>query len=59
MTFRKITDPVLIDDAIDAWHEGEGNGMQLHEWLGWTWEEYSDYVTHAKLPAPAGEELPR
>lgn len=29
-----------IDGAIDRWHEGEGEGLGLHEFLGMTWGEY-------------------
>lgn len=30
-----------IDDAVDAWHDGAGQGQELHEYLGMTWDEYS------------------
>lgn len=32
-----------IDDAVDAWHEG-GSNVELHEFLGFTWEEYGRWV---------------
>lgn len=32
-----------IDDAIDAWHESDSN-LELHEWLGMTWEKYRRFV---------------
>lgn len=32
-----------IDDYIDHWHENPGS-VQLHEFLGMTWEEYSLWV---------------
>lgn len=31
----------LVDAAVSAWHESR---CELHEWLGWTWEEYSAWV---------------
>lgn len=33
-----------IDDAIEAWHASEGPAGQLHEWLGWTLDEYWNWV---------------
>lgn len=41
-----------IDDAIDRWHaapEDECEGS-LHDYLGWTWEEYAAYVESRELP---------
>jgi len=37
-------DEDTINDAIDAWHNGKGYGVTLHDYLGWTWEEYAHYV---------------
>ncbi len=36
-------DDSAVDDAIDAWHEGDGK-VPLHEYLGWTREEYRAWV---------------
>lgn len=33
-----------IDDRVDEWHKGDSE-LPLHEYLGMTWEEYSDFVT--------------
>jgi hypothetical protein len=34
-----------IDDYIDFWHNGvEGENQELHEYLGMSWDEYSEYV---------------
>lgn len=33
-----------IDDLIDAWHDGAGEDQALHEYLGWTWEQYKKWV---------------
>jgi len=31
-----------IDDYIDEWHDSDlSNGIELHEYLGMTWKEYS------------------
>lgn len=30
-----------IDDYIDQWHEGEGEDLELHEFLGMSEEEYN------------------
>ncbi|MDB6001388.1 MAG: hypothetical protein JWP52_3087, partial [Rhizobacter sp.] len=30
-----------IDEFVERWHEGdEGLGLELHEYLGMTWDEY-------------------
>ncbi|WP_068059187.1 hypothetical protein [Nocardia xishanensis] len=41
-----------IDDRVDAWHNGAGGGMPLHEYLGMTWSEYAEWV---EAPGRAGE----
>ncbi|MGH7044238.1 MAG: hypothetical protein ACREFY_19200 [Acetobacteraceae bacterium] len=33
-----------IDDFISAWHDGDGGGLSLHEYLGFTWPEYQEWV---------------
>lgn len=39
-----FSDNEAIDTAIDEWHEWDNSGMELHEYLGWTWEEYAAWV---------------
>lgn len=41
-----------VDDAIDAWHDGAGPGQSLHEYLGWTWEQYAHWVQTNEIPTP-------
>ena len=38
-----------IDDYIDLWHDGDGDGKKLHEYLGMTWEEYGRWLRGARL----------
>lgn len=51
-----------VDDAVSAWHNGAGGGLELHQYLGWSWEEYSRWVSDASaiparpLPTPPTEE---
>lgn len=33
-----------IDDFIDLWHEGDGQGRPLHDFLGMTKDEYDLWV---------------
>jgi hypothetical protein len=33
-----------IDNLIDRWHNGEGGDIDLHEFLGMTYEEYQEFV---------------
>lgn len=41
-----------IENYEEAWHNGrEGKDMNLHEYLGMTWEEYSIWVTRPSILA--------
>jgi hypothetical protein len=33
-----------IDAFIEAWHDGDGAGVGLHDYLGLTWPEYQEWV---------------
>ncbi len=33
-----------VDDWIDVWHDGPDHGVELHEFLGMSWEEYRLFV---------------
>ena len=33
-----------VDDWVEAWHTGDGEGLELHEYLGMTWDEYGDWA---------------
>jgi hypothetical protein len=46
--------PDEIDNAVDAWHEGGGHGVQLHEYLGWTWEQYGHWAETGTPPDHTG-----
>lgn len=39
-----------VENAIDAWHDGAGPGLELHEYLGWTWDEYKLWVESGEVP---------
>lgn len=38
-----------IDGFVDSWHEGEETGLELHEYLGMSWEEYSVWATRPSI----------
>lgn len=39
-----------IDDYIDAWHDDDTlENVELHEYLGMTWQEYSLWVTNPNI----------
>jgi hypothetical protein len=41
----------VIMDRIDEWHHTPENGdVALHEWLGWSWDEYKRWVEASELP---------
>jgi hypothetical protein len=40
-----------VDDAVDRWHRAPGElDVPLHEYLGWTWDEYAEWVASSVLP---------
>lgn len=54
MNPAKITDPQEIDDAIERWHEGSGMDVPLHEYLGWTWDEYRAWLQDSCISPSLG-----
>lgn len=38
-----------IDDFVDDWHEDEETTLELHEYLGMSWDEYSVWVTRPSI----------
>lgn len=44
-------DQDTADDIVDAWHEHRyPDDLELHEALGWSWEEYKAWVERSELP---------
>jgi hypothetical protein len=41
-----------VDDAVERWHTGTGLGMELREYLGWSWDDYSRWVSSAEAVRP-------
>lgn len=43
-----------LDDLVEEWHNSvpidDGRYVPLHQHLGMTWEEYSEWVSHGKIP---------
>lgn len=40
-----------LNDLIDAWHDGPDTDQALHEYLGWTWEQYVTWVETDVMPS--------
>lgn len=38
-----------IDDFVEKWHEGECSDLDLHEYLGMSWEDYSIWATNPSV----------
>lgn len=34
-----------ISEKVQRWHDGEGEGLELHEWLGMSWEDYKEWAS--------------
>lgn len=40
-----------VNVKIDAWHfDGAGAGLSLHEYMGWTLEQYQKWAVTGVLP---------
>lgn len=39
-----------LDDKIQEWHEGAGQGLALHEYLGFTLDEYKEWFKTGMVP---------
>jgi len=37
-------------EQIESWHKGAGADQNLHEFLGWTWDEYARWVETGEQP---------
>ena len=42
-------DSVNIDDYIDEWHNND-SGLSLHEYLGFSWDLFADFVRSNTIP---------
>lgn len=38
-----------IDSFVDRWHEDDETTLELHEYLGMSWEEYSVWATRPSI----------
>jgi hypothetical protein len=39
-----------IAERVKLWHDSEANEVSLHEYLGWTWEDYCEWVMYGTIP---------
>lgn len=42
-------DLAWVDDAIEEWHKAEDVKVPIHEFLGFTWPEYADWVETGRI----------
>lgn len=45
---RGLCQPSYIDQEIDAWHMLDGSNEELHEFLGFSWEQWKDFLSDSK-----------
>lgn len=43
LSMRRLSEEEL-DERIDAWHNGDGDDLELHEYLGVSWQDYAAWV---------------
>jgi len=46
-----------VTAAVSAWHAGAGDGLELNEYLGWSWEQYALWVDDGVAPGEAAPPL--
>lgn len=39
-----------VERRTDAWHDGAGGTLKVHEYLGWTRAEYAQWAETGQLP---------
>lgn len=39
-----------IHGKIGEWHDRTDDGQSLHDYLGWTWEQYKTWAETGKIP---------
>ncbi len=52
LKFKQDLSDKMIRNKIAVWHNGVTgtSNQELHEWLGWSWEEYKKYVEFKTIP---------
>lgn len=50
MSNEKVTTLLEVEEKIAEWHEKTDIKMEIHEYLGWTKEEYMKYLETQELP---------
>lgn len=39
-----------VHEGVRLWHDGEGRGLELHQFLGLSWLEFRVWATYGRLP---------
>lgn len=49
-----------IDDLVELWHSDDNAfpGVDLHDFLGWTWEGYRTWAESGVIPAQVSPPMP-
>lgn len=40
-----------VHERVHAWQYGAGRGLELHQYLGWTWKQYACWVKTGQVPS--------
>lgn len=48
MKYMSVDDKIL--DLFDEWHNQEQSDQDIHEYLGWTYKEYTNWVENYEIP---------
>lgn len=47
----KTATPEQVDDWVDRWHNGEGDGLTLRQFLGLTEQQYAEWMRNPAVLA--------
>ncbi len=47
----------LLDDMVDKWHNGDGVGQELREYIGMSQKEYEKWMQGSGIPPHVCETL--
>ncbi len=46
----KIRNAAVVEAMIDEWHKDPLLDLELHEFLGWSWQEYATWAETGETP---------
>lgn len=48
--FKEVLPKRIVQDKIEEWHDSDTTDKTVYEYLGWTLEQYANYVENGIIP---------